>query len=104
MGGAGKTQLLRLRRRHEAQSKDELAALACPSYDALRIQSAVLAYIVREGRHEETIIDLAWKFAPHDDSATVERAVRELIGARLLSMEKGKVVPGRAALADHPIT
>lgn len=88
---------LRLRRGHKVQPKDELAAPVCLSDDDLRIQSAVLTYVVGEGHHDKTIIELAWELAPHDDdSDAVERAIRELVGARLLSMKKGEVVPGRA--------
>lgn len=79
--------------------------MACPSYDDLKTELEILTYVVGEGHHDKTIIELALEFSESDDEGhAVERAVRELVGARLLSMNRGRVVPGKAALADQPST
>lgn len=85
-----------LRRRLEEPAR--LAAadqLACPSYDEVRVHSALLAYIVGEGHHDETIFTLALMFSPGPESAAVELAIRDLVGEHLLTIKRGKVAPGR---------
>jgi len=85
-----------LRRRLEQSARPPAPdELACPSFDEVRIHSAVLAYVVGEGHHDETIFGLALMFSPGPESAAVEMAVRDLVGEHLLKIEGGKVTPGR---------
>lgn len=72
----------------------------CPSYEDLRIQSVITAYVIGEGHHDETIFELANRFSP-DEGDAVERAVRDLIAGGVLSMNRGKVVPRLASLAGQ---
>ena len=74
--------------------------LSCPSYEELRARSAVLAYVVGEGHHDETVLALARKFSPNAGSTAVEQAVRDLVGQLLLTIDRGRVVPGPAWLGD----
>jgi hypothetical protein len=76
------------------------ATFACPSYEDLRVRSAILAYVVGESYHDLTILDLAVELSPTDDSDAVERAVRDLVGEELLSIDGGKVVPGQTWTMD----
>lgn len=87
----------------QTQDRGTADALACSSYDDLRIQLVVLSYVIGEGCHDETIFELACRFST-DDGDAVERAVCDLVGGGVLSIDRGKVVPGRAALADHSVT
>lgn len=68
------------------------SALVSPSYEDLRAQSVVLAYVVGEGHHDKTIVELACRFSEGEGSA-VERAVRDLVAGGLLSIDRGKVIP-----------
>lgn len=89
-----------LRRRPDRTSAPAVPdPLAC-SYEELQARSAVLAYVVGEGHHDETIFALAREFSPSPESAAVESAVRDLVAERLLSIEAGKVLPGSAWLSD----
>lgn len=88
------------RRLDRTQRPAVLDPLACPSYEELRARSAILAYVVGEGHEDESIFELARKFSPSPDSDAVERAVRDLIGERLLTIEAGKVGPGPAWVSD----
>jgi len=72
-----------------------------PLYEELRARFAVLAYVVGEGHHDETVLALARRFSPSGNSAAVEMAVRDLVGEGLLTIDSGKVVPARAWLTDH---
>src|SRR6478672_4114942 len=65
-------------------------SLACHSYEELRVQSAVLAYVVGEGHHDQTILELAMELSPATDSDAVGRAVRDLVGEALLTIDGGK--------------
>jgi hypothetical protein len=91
------------RRGREAERDGQGGEAAYPSYADLRIESTIFAYVVDEGNHDEKIVDLALKFSRrHEEGDAVERAVRELVRARLLCMKQSRVVPGRAALAGRP--
>jgi hypothetical protein len=92
-------------RRHLDRARRRRAPdpLADPPYEELSVRSAVLAYVVGEGHHDETIFALADWFSPSGDSDVVERAVRDFVGAELLTIRGGKVNPGRAWLADSSI-
>ncbi len=74
--------------------------LICPSYEELRARSAILAYVVGEAHHGETIFTLAQKFSLSTDSTDVEVAVRDLVGEGLLTIEGGRVVAGSAWVSD----
>jgi hypothetical protein len=87
-------------RLRQAQLEEETDALACPSYEDLRIQAVVMAYLLGEGRFDETIFELANRFSP-DEGDAVERAVRDLVGAGVLSIDGGKVVPRLASLSGR---
>jgi hypothetical protein len=78
--------------------------LTCPSYDDLLVESGVLGYVVGDGHHDKTAPDLGRIFSGgnRNTSAAVERAVRELVGAGLLRIERGRVLPGHMALAGAP--
>jgi len=89
-----------LRRRPDRTRSAVLDPFACSSYEELRARSAVLAYVVGEGHEDETIFELAWKFSPNRDSAAVERAIRDLVGEELLTIDGGKVVSGSAWVSD----
>jgi hypothetical protein len=71
-----------------------------PGGDDLLVQSAVLAHVVAEGNHDQTIFELAQKFSLTPAGDAVERAVRDMVGAELLSLARGKVVPGRVWFSD----
>lgn len=76
---------------------------APPSYDDLKIESEIYAYVVGEGHHDKAISELAWKFSPRElKGDAVERAVLNLVSACLLSIEGGRAIPGPAALAEGP--
>ncbi len=92
---------MRHRWRHTANPAG--SPLACPSYEDLRIQSAILGYVVGEGHHEETIFELARKFSEDGEDDAVERGVRDLVGAGLLRIEGARVVPGRTSLAGDRV-
>lgn len=90
-----------LRRRLDETAREPAPdPLGCESYEELRARSAVLAYVVGEGHHDETILGLAQMFSATADGAAVERAVRDLVGEWLLAINGGKVVPGRAWPSD----
>jgi len=88
--------------RHTANLKRTRGTLACPSYEDLRIQSAVLGFVVGEGHHDLTIFELAHRFS-QDEGNAVERAVRDLVGVGVLTIEAGKVVPRLVSLTGQPI-
>jgi len=69
--------------------------LAYPSYENLRMQSAILNHVVGEGHHD-TILELARRFSLDGEGDAVERAVRDLVRVRLLSIDGGRVIPGPA--------
>jgi hypothetical protein len=71
-----------------------------PSHDDLQIQSIILSYVIGEGDHDKTIFELACLFSPDHRGDAVERSVRDLVGARLLSLDRGKVVPGPASTVE----
>jgi hypothetical protein len=86
------------------ESTAKFHSLPCPSGDDLRIQSAILCYVLGEGHREETIPQLARRFSSEDgEGDAVERAVRELVGAGLLRIERGKVVPGGTSLVGDQV-
>lgn len=58
------------------------------------MESTVLAHILCECPGGETIPVLSWLLSPSEEGDLVERAVRELVRARLLRIEGGRVVPG----------
>jgi hypothetical protein len=89
------------RRLKETAPRKGARRLACPSYEDLRIQSALLGYVLGEGHHEETIFELARRFSTDGEGDAVERAVCDLVGGRLLSIDAGKVVPGPASVAGR---
>lgn len=74
--------------------------LSCPSYEELRARMAILAYVVGESHEDETIFQLAWKFSPSPDNTAVERAVRDLVGEGLLTIDVGKVQAGPGWTSD----
>lgn len=84
------------RRLDRTQRLAALDPLACSSYEDLRARSAIHAYVVGERHEDETIFELARKFSASPDSAAVERTVRDLVAAGLLTIDRGKVVPGPA--------
>jgi hypothetical protein len=60
-----------------------------------------LAFLIDEHPNELTIPEVSWALNPcGSDSGgdEVERAIRELVGARLLHCRDGLVMPTRAAL------
>jgi hypothetical protein len=67
-----------------------------------QVQSTVLDYVIDEGHHSATIFDLALRFS-RSDNDDVERAIRDLVVSGALSIDRGKVVPGRTAASDRPI-
>jgi hypothetical protein len=85
----------------ETETAGEATPLSCASDDDLRIQSAILGHIVNDGHRDQTILEPSLKLSPHSLGGSVEWAVRELVGAGLLCIEGGKVVPDRAALPGH---
>ncbi len=89
------------RRLRDAKRSVVTEALACPSYEDMRIQSAILGFVIGEGQHNLTIFELARKFAPNPASAAVEQAVRDLVGQLLLTIDRGRVAPGPASLGDQ---
>jgi hypothetical protein len=70
---------------------------SAPSYEDLTVESAVLAFVVGERPEGTTIFDLGWKMnggtIDTRENDAIERAVRELVRARLLRMEGALVVP-----------
>ncbi len=84
------------RRLKEAKRSAVTGEIACPSYDDMRTQAAVLGLVVGEGHHGLTIYELARRYSAAGDGDAVERAVRDLVGQGLLSIDAGKVVPGQA--------
>lgn len=63
-----------------------------PGYDDRSAQSAVLAYLVNERPGGERIPELSRRFSLSEEGDVIERAIRELVRARLLCIEHGKVV------------
>lgn len=66
-------------------------------------QQDVLAHVVFDDHHEETIFELSKALSPNCMGGSVEIGVRELVRAGLLSIQKGKVTLGpvaSCALAD----
>ena len=91
------TPMLR-RRLDEPGQQTALDPALTASYEEPRIRSEILAYVIDEGHHDETILSLARRFSPSADSDAVERAVRDLVGEKLLRIDRGRVVPGEASL------
>jgi hypothetical protein len=85
------------RRLKEEKRSAVRGEIACPSYEDMRTQAAILGLVVGEGHHEATIFELARRYSDASDDDAVERAVRDLVGSGLLSIDAGKVVPGRGA-------
>jgi predicted transcriptional regulator len=83
-----------------AASRQASERLDCLSEEDLQARSAVLAYVVGEGHHDETILALARQFSPRSHSAAVERAIRDLVGEGLLAIDAGRVVPSESWLTD----
>lgn len=80
----------------KAKRAHQTNVLSCPSYDDLRMESAVFCYVVGEGHHDKTIPELSWELSSLSDGVegdAVERAVREFVGAGLLRIDGGRVVP-----------
>lgn len=74
---------------------------ASPAEADRKAERAVLAFVLDEHPSELTIPEVSWAFNPKaTDSGgdEVERAIRELVGARLLHCRDGFVMPTRAAL------
>ena len=69
------------------------------SYEDLRVESAVLSYVAAHGGDELTIPQLVRDLIPElgeeETGTALERAIRELVRARILCCEGGFV---RAAL------
>jgi hypothetical protein len=88
------------RRLRDAKRSVGTGALACPSYEDMRIQSAILGFVVGEGHNDLTIFELACRYSHANNGDRVERAVRDLVGSGLLSIDAGKVVPGLVTPPD----
>jgi len=73
-----------------------------PGHTDRKVESAVLAFVLDEHPNRLTIPEVSWAMSPrgsefaHGDA--IERAVRELVGAGLLHVAEGFVLPTRAAL------
>lgn len=83
------------------QSDGSTSPTSRPSYDDLRVESMVVACVVSAQGAPLTIPQLALELAEElgDDDASdmgVERAVRELVRARLLRCEGAFVMPDLA--------
>jgi hypothetical protein len=70
--------------------------IACPSYWDMCTQAMILGTVIGEGRHDLTILELARRSSDTGAGDAVERAVRDLAGTGLLSIDTGKIVPGQA--------
>jgi hypothetical protein len=79
-------------RRDEAEPSPDRDRPASPSSEEL-IRSLVITYVQGEGHYDETIFALARRFSPTPDSDLVERAIRDLVRERRLTIDGGKVVP-----------
>lgn len=76
--------------------------LFCPSYEALRIQFAILGYVVGEGHHDETVAGLLRRYSLANGGAeddAVKRSFLDLIARAMLCIDGGKVVPFRMEFA-----
>jgi hypothetical protein len=74
---------------------------ASPAEADRTTERAVLAFLIEEHPSELTIPEVSWAFNPRGSDSegdAVERAIRELVGARLLHCRDGFVMPTRAAL------
>jgi hypothetical protein len=71
-----------------------------PTYDDLTVESLVLSYVMTERNPRLTIPRLVWELAGEleDEDGAIERAVRELVRARLLRCEGGFLRPDLADL------
>ena len=88
---------------HRLKEDKRLAAtgeIACLSYEDIRTQAAILGFVVGESHHDLTIFELACRFS-RDERDAVERAVRDLVGAGMLNIDGGKVVPCLPPIIDQ---
>jgi hypothetical protein len=69
----------------------------CPSYDTIKIQSVILAYVVAEGHRSEAVRDLLdWYIWEHrGQRAETVAAFLDLIAKGMLCIHDGTVVPFR---------